>query len=71
MVSWVRLVAIDSARLRLAPDRHESDMRETIVQLLHRLSIRSINGSEKLLKVIKNPITDHLPTLSHKISAFS
>lgn len=24
-----------------------------VVQLLHRLSIRSINGSEKLLKVIK------------------
>ncbi|KAK4699080.1 rRNA small subunit pseudouridine methyltransferase Nep1, partial [Phenoliferia sp. Uapishka_3] len=39
-----------------------------MVQLLHRLSIRSINGSEKLLKVIKNPITDHLPTLSHKIT---
>lgn len=39
-----------------------------MVQLLHRLSIRSLNGSEKLLKVIKNPITDHLPTLSHKIT---
>ncbi|SCV70870.1 BQ2448_3632 [Microbotryum intermedium] len=39
-----------------------------MVQLLQRLSIRSINGSEKLLKVIKNPITDHLPTLSHKIT---
>lgn len=56
------------------------------MQLLHRLSIRSINGSEKLLKVIKvpwsdrfflvryspsllqNPITDHLPINSHKIS---
>lgn len=32
-----------------------------MVQLLHKLSIRSINSSEKLLKVIKNPITDHLP----------
>ena len=70
---------------------------EPTVQLLHRLSIRSINGSEKLLKVIKvslvpllgkvnyateyrvadpvcparlaqNPITDHLPINSHKIS---
>ncbi|KAI5474646.1 nucleolar essential protein 1 [Pseudohyphozyma bogoriensis] len=39
-----------------------------MVQLLHRLSIRSINGSEKLLKVIKNPITDHLPPNSHKIT---
>ena len=38
------------------------------VQLLHKLSIRSLNGSEKLLKVIKNPITDHLPTNCHKIT---
>jgi rRNA small subunit pseudouridine methyltransferase Nep1 len=56
-----------------------------MVQLLHRLSIRSVNGPEKLLKVIKvcsqclsrllnlildsqNPITDHLPLNSHKVS---
>ncbi|GAA5950774.1 hypothetical protein JCM21900_002013 [Sporobolomyces salmonicolor] len=39
-----------------------------MVQLLHKLSIRSLNGSEKLLKVIKNPITDHLPTNCHKIT---
>ncbi len=32
-----------------------------MVQLLHRLSIRSTNSQEKLLRVIKNPITDHLP----------
>lgn len=38
------------------------------VQLLHKLSIRSVNGSEKLLKVIKNPITDHLPSNSYKIT---
>ncbi|KAK9717506.1 18S rRNA pseudouridine methyltransferase [Basidiobolus ranarum] len=38
-----------------------------MVQLLHKLSIRSVNGSEKLLKVIKNPITDHLPANSKKI----
>lgn len=43
-----------------------------MVQLLHKLSIRATNGPEKLLKVIKNPVTDHLPTgsriigLSHK-----
>jgi rRNA small subunit pseudouridine methyltransferase Nep1 len=40
----------------------------TTVQLLHKLSIRSVNGSDKLLKVIKNPITDHLPTNSYKIT---
>ncbi|KAL1917085.1 uncharacterized protein VTP21DRAFT_5283 [Calcarisporiella thermophila] len=39
-----------------------------MVQLLHKLSIRSVNGSEKLLRVIKNPITDHLPTNCRKIT---
>ena len=32
------------------------------------MSIRSVNGSDKLLKVIKNPITDHLPSNSYKIT---
>ncbi|EGG15605.1 putative ribosome biogenesis protein [Cavenderia fasciculata] len=32
-----------------------------MVQLLNKLSIRATNGPEKLFKVIKNPITDHLP----------
>jgi rRNA small subunit pseudouridine methyltransferase Nep1 len=32
-----------------------------IVQLLHRLKIRSSDGNEMLLKVIKNPISRHLP----------
>ncbi|KAI8812543.1 Alpha/beta knot methyltransferase [Cladochytrium replicatum] len=39
-----------------------------MVQLLHKLSIRSVNGSDKLLKIIKNPITDHLPPDSYKIT---
>ncbi|CAE7105147.1 unnamed protein product [Rhizoctonia solani] len=39
-----------------------------MVQLLHRLSIRGVNGSEKLLKVIKNPVTDHFPANTHKIA---
>ncbi|PWN51203.1 Nep1-domain-containing protein [Violaceomyces palustris] len=39
-----------------------------MVQLLHKLSIRSVQGSEKLLKVIKNPVTDHFPTKTHKIT---
>ncbi|CUA70373.1 Sec14 cytosolic factor [Rhizoctonia solani] len=39
-----------------------------MVQLLHRLSIRGVNGSEKLLKVIKNPVTDHFPINTHKIT---
>jgi rRNA small subunit pseudouridine methyltransferase Nep1 len=39
-----------------------------MVQLLHKLSIRAVNGPEKLLKIISNPITDHLPPNCRKIS---
>ncbi|KAI5958019.1 NEP1 [Candida theae] len=39
-----------------------------MVQLLHKMSIRSENSKEVLLKVIKNPITDHLPTKCRKIT---
>ncbi len=39
-----------------------------MVQLLHKLSIRSVQGSEKLLKVIKNPVTEHFPPNTHKIT---
>ncbi|KAH6888350.1 nucleolar essential protein 1 [Coprinopsis sp. MPI-PUGE-AT-0042] len=39
-----------------------------MVQLLHKLSIRGVNGPEKLLKVIKNPVTDHFPPNTVKIT---
>ncbi|KAK6580035.1 hypothetical protein PZA11_007743 [Diplocarpon coronariae] len=39
-----------------------------MVQLLHRLSIRSTNSQEKLLKVIANPISDHLPPNCRKVT---
>ena len=39
-----------------------------MVQLLHKLSIRSTSSQEKLLKVIKNPITDHLPPNCRKVT---
>ncbi|KAK7056631.1 18S rRNA pseudouridine methyltransferase [Paramarasmius palmivorus] len=39
-----------------------------MVQLLHKLSIRGVNGPEKLLKVVKNPVTDHFPPNTHKIT---
>ena len=32
------------------------------VQLLHKLSIHASNGPQKLLKVVKNPVTQYLPT---------
>jgi len=39
-----------------------------MVQLLHKLSIRSTTSQEKLLKVIKNPISDHLPVNCRKVT---
>lgn len=39
-----------------------------MVQLLHKLSIRSVKGSEKLLRVIRNPVTEHFPPNTHKIT---
>ncbi|KAL5017358.1 hypothetical protein ScPMuIL_006947 [Solemya velum] len=38
-----------------------------MVQLLHKLSIHALDGPQKLLKVIKNPITDHLPIGCKKV----
>lgn len=31
------------------------------VQLLHKLSVRATDGPQKLLRMIKNPVSDHLP----------
>ncbi|OCT69780.1 ribosomal RNA small subunit methyltransferase NEP1 [Xenopus laevis] len=39
-----------------------------MVQLLHKLSVRAADGPQKLLKVIKNPLTDHLPVGCVKIA---
>ncbi|KAF6204961.1 hypothetical protein GE061_019128 [Apolygus lucorum] len=38
-----------------------------MVQLLHKFNVRASNGGMKLLKVIKNPVTDHLPVGCQKI----
>lgn len=38
-----------------------------MVQLLHKLSIHASNGPIKLMKVIKNPITNHLPVGCKKL----
>ena len=38
-----------------------------MVQLLHKLSIRAVGSTEKLLNVIKNPVTDHLPIRNVRI----
>lgn len=39
-----------------------------MVQLLHKFSVRASDGSLKLLKVIKNPITNHLPVGVRKLA---
>ncbi|KAJ4348392.1 18S rRNA pseudouridine methyltransferase [Didymosphaeria variabile] len=39
-----------------------------MVQLLHRHQIRSTTSNEKLIQVIKNPITDHLPPNCRKVT---
>jgi rRNA small subunit pseudouridine methyltransferase Nep1 len=39
-----------------------------MVELLHKFCIRASDSSHKLLKVIKNPIEDHLPTGCTKIA---
>lgn len=39
-----------------------------MVQLLHKLSIRSTNSTEKLLKVIKQPVTQYLPPNCRKVT---
>ncbi|XP_076043031.1 ribosomal RNA small subunit methyltransferase NEP1 [Oratosquilla oratoria] len=38
-----------------------------MVQLLHKLSVRASEGNMKLLKVIRNPVSDHLPVGCKKI----
>ncbi|XP_061919774.1 ribosomal RNA small subunit methyltransferase NEP1 [Entelurus aequoreus] len=39
-----------------------------MVQLLHKLSVRASDGPQKLLKMIKNPVSDHLPPGCPRIS---
>ena len=38
-----------------------------MLQLLQKLSIRATNGSEKLMRVIKGPVTKHLPVGSLRV----
>ena len=38
-----------------------------MVQLLHKFSVKASDTSMKLMKVIKNPVTDHLPVGCKKV----
>lgn len=37
------------------------------MQLLHKFSVRASDGPTKLLKVIRNPVIDHLPVGCRKL----
>lgn len=39
-----------------------------MVKLLHKLKVRSASGDATLLKVVRNPVTDHLPPGCRKIA---
>ncbi|KAJ1952088.1 18S rRNA pseudouridine methyltransferase [Dipsacomyces acuminosporus] len=39
-----------------------------MVQLLHKMSIRSVNGHDRLLKVIKNPVSQYFPPDALKLT---
>lgn len=41
--------------------RFNSNFKILTVQLLHKMSVRATDTNTKLMKVIKNPISDHLP----------
>ncbi|KAF0987291.1 hypothetical protein HZS_4496, partial [Henneguya salminicola] len=41
-----------------------------IIQLLHKMSIKASGTGKKLLKVIKNPVTDHFPPNCKKIGKY-
>lgn len=55
-----------STRLPRTPRRFAGLM----VQLLHKLSIRSTNGPDRLLRVVKGPVQKLLPAGAHRV-AFS
>uniref|UniRef100_A0A8C4WE59 EMG1 N1-specific pseudouridine methyltransferase n=1 Tax=Gopherus evgoodei TaxID=1825980 RepID=A0A8C4WE59_9SAUR len=62
----LRQAQIAAAAKRPGPRGGEA-RHHTPVQLLHKLSVRAADGPQKLLKVIKNPVTDHLPVGCMKI----
>lgn len=47
--------------MQIAFHEHSSSIGFLLVQLLHKMSIRAEGSPVKLLNVIKNPVTDHLP----------
>ena len=42
--------------------RTEKKFYALMAQVIEKLKVRAVNSSKTLLKVIKNPITDHIPS---------
>jgi len=42
-----------------------------MAQILDQLKVRAVNCSKTLLKIIKNPITDHIPADCLKVYLYS
>lgn len=49
------------------PRTHAQRFAGLMVQLLYKLKIRAADGPEVLLKVIKNPVTQHFPAGARKV----
>jgi rRNA pseudouridine-1189 N-methylase Emg1 (Nep1/Mra1 family) len=41
------------------------------VQLLQKLSIRASNGPDKLMRIVKQPVTRHLPLGARRIGKYA
>jgi rRNA small subunit pseudouridine methyltransferase Nep1 len=39
-----------------------------MAQVLEKLKVRAVNSSKTLIKVVKNPVTDHFPPDSLKVN---
>ncbi|SCU71556.1 EMG1/NEP1 methyltransferase, putative [Trypanosoma equiperdum] len=52
------VIAVDP---RLRVPRHMRLFEKMMVSCLYRMKVRAANGSVSLLRVVKNPVTDHIP----------
>jgi rRNA small subunit pseudouridine methyltransferase Nep1 len=50
--------------------RTEEKFYQLMAQVLEKLRIRAVNSSKTLIKVVKNPVTDHLPSDCLKVTYY-
>lgn len=66
------LIEIDPSCRVISVDqipRTEEKFYQLMAQVLEKLRIRAVNSSKTLIKVIRNPVTDHLPSDCLKVSS--